>query len=48
MKIDLTYILKDRDRHGTERIYVRRNGRKITDQGNTEHPRLHAGLSGRA
>jgi integrase len=29
MKFPLRYIFQDRDRHGNERLYVRRNGRKI-------------------
>ncbi len=27
--LDLRYLVKDTDRHGNERIYVRRCGRKI-------------------
>ena len=29
MKLPLRYLFQDRDRHGNERLYVRRNGRKI-------------------
>ena len=29
MKLALRYLFQDRDRHGNERLYVRRNGRKI-------------------
>jgi hypothetical protein len=29
IRIDLPYLLADRDRHGNERLYVRRHGRKI-------------------
>jgi hypothetical protein len=29
MKIPLRYLFQDRDRHGNERLYVRRNDRKI-------------------
>src|SRR6478609_7902848 len=29
MKLSLRYLFQDRDRHGNERLYVRRNGRKI-------------------
>ena len=28
-RIDFPYLLPDRDRHGNERLYVRRHGRKI-------------------
>ena len=27
--LDLRYLVKDTDRHGNERIYVRRHGRKV-------------------
>ena len=29
MRIDFPYLMSDRDRHGNERLYVRKNGRKI-------------------
>ena len=29
IKLSLRYLFQDRDRHGNERLYVRRNGRKI-------------------
>jgi len=29
MKFALRYLFQDRDRHGNERLYVRRNGRRI-------------------
>jgi integrase len=29
MRIDFPYLMPDRDRHGNERLYVRKNGRKI-------------------
>ena len=29
MKLDLPYLMRDVDRHGNTRLFVRRNGRKI-------------------
>jgi len=29
MRVDLPYLVVDTDRHGNERIYVRRHGRKV-------------------
>ena len=29
MRVDFPYLMPDRDRHGSQRVYVRRHGRKV-------------------
>ena len=44
MKLDLPYLMRDVDRHGNARLFVRRNGRKIRIRENSRHASLRESL----